>query len=187
MMAAVQANPTNPRTQSASAFATFTDVSTLRIQRTLPGPIERVWAYLTDGELRRQWLASGEMDLKPGASFELVWRNDELSESDDRAPNGTSGEHRATCRILEVDPPRKLKYEWPQAGEVTFELAPEGKRVLLTVTHHRLTDRRLLTMVGPGWHAHLDILVALLEGTAPPSFWRGWTSLRPEYERRIPE
>jgi uncharacterized protein YndB with AHSA1/START domain len=44
----------------------------LRIQRLLPGPIERVWAYLTESDLRRQWLASGTMQLQPGASFELV-------------------------------------------------------------------------------------------------------------------
>ena len=29
--------------------------TTLEIQRLLPGPIERVWAYLTDDALRRQW------------------------------------------------------------------------------------------------------------------------------------
>lgn len=34
--------------------------ATLTIVRVLPGPIERVWSYLTDGELRRQWL--GERD-----------------------------------------------------------------------------------------------------------------------------
>jgi uncharacterized protein YndB with AHSA1/START domain len=186
MMAAVQEKTAKSLAQPDSGFGTFRDASTLQIRRRLPGPIERVWAYLTEGELRRQWLAAGDMELEPGASFELVWRNDDLSEPDDKAPQGTSGDHRATCRILEVDPPRKLRYEWPQAGEVTFELAPEGDRVLFTVTHRRLTERRLLTMVGPGWHTHLDILVALLEGKQPPSFWRGWTSLRPEYERRIP-
>ena len=47
---------------------------TLTIRRLLPGPIERVWAYLTDGELRRKWLAAGQMELMAGAPFELVWR-----------------------------------------------------------------------------------------------------------------
>ena len=57
-----------------------TEPSTLRIQRLLPGPIERVWAYLTESELRRKWLAAGEMEMKVGAPFELVWRNDELTD-----------------------------------------------------------------------------------------------------------
>ena len=47
-----------------------TDTSTpdtLTIARLLPGPIERVWAYLTESDLRRKWLAAGEMDLTLGA------------------------------------------------------------------------------------------------------------------------
>lgn len=51
-------------------FAKMTDRSTLVVQRWLPGPIDRVWNYLTDSELRRKWLAAGEMDLAPGASLE---------------------------------------------------------------------------------------------------------------------
>ena len=54
-----------------ASYATLSDASTLQIQRVLPGPVERVWAYLTDGELRRQWLAAGEMRLEPGASHAL--------------------------------------------------------------------------------------------------------------------
>ncbi|HEY6545488.1 MAG TPA: SRPBCC domain-containing protein, partial [Dokdonella sp.] len=61
------------------AYADVIAEGSVRIERLLPGPIERVWAWLTDGELRRQWLASGDMRLEAGAPFELVWRNDELS------------------------------------------------------------------------------------------------------------
>ena len=53
---------------------------TVKLERLLPGPIERIWAYLTDSELRRKWLAAGAMEMKVGAPFELTWRNDELSE-----------------------------------------------------------------------------------------------------------
>ncbi len=34
-------------------YGVVTAPGTVRIQRLLPGPIERIWAYLTDGELRR--------------------------------------------------------------------------------------------------------------------------------------
>jgi uncharacterized protein YndB with AHSA1/START domain len=145
-----------------------------------------VWAYLTDGELRRQWLAAGDMTLRAGAPFELVWRNDELSDPADMRPEGAGAEHRASCTIIEVEPPRKLKYDWPGVGEVTIELAPEGEQVLLTLTHRRLTERRLVLMVGAGWHAHLDLLAARIAGTSVPSFWKAWTGLKPEYERRMP-
>jgi uncharacterized protein YndB with AHSA1/START domain len=173
-------------TPPSREFGTYKDATTLVIQRRLPGPIERVWAYLTDGDLRRQWLAAGDMTLEPGAPFELVWRNDDLSDPADASPDGAGSEHRASCTILEVEPPRKLKYDWPGAGEVTFDLAPDGDKVLLTVTHRRLTERRLVLMVGAGWHTHLDILVARIAGTPVPSFWKGWSSLRSEYERRMP-
>lgn len=161
---------------------TLTDDSTLRIQRRLPGPIERVWAYLTDGELRRQWLAAGPMPLQAGASFELVWRNDELSASPAERPEGFSAESRATCRLLELDAPHLLRYLWPEVGEVSIELAPVDDEVLLTLTHRRLSGERLILNVCAGWHAHLALLVARLEGTTPPSLWGTWKQLREEYQ-----
>lgn len=154
----------------------------LRIQRRLPGPIERVWAYLTDSELRRQWLASGDMPLQPGASFELVWRNDELSHSADERPDGFAAESRATCQFIDVDPPRRMRYIWPGVGEVCMELESVDGDVLLTVTHRQLVGERLILNVSAGWHAHLALLVARLAGTTPPSLWATWKQARAEYE-----
>jgi len=154
----------------------------LRLQRRLPGPIERVWAYLTDSELRSQWLASGTMPLQAGASFELVWRNDELSASADERPDGFSAESRAVCQFIEVDPPRRMRYIWPGVGEVTMELEPVGKEVMLTLTHSQLMGERLILNVSAGWHAHLALLVARLENTAAPSLWATWKRVRREYE-----
>ena len=54
------------------AWGVLSEPATLTIRRVLPGPIERVWAYLTDSDLRRQWLAAGRMELAVGAPFELV-------------------------------------------------------------------------------------------------------------------
>ena len=47
-------------------YGVLTEPATVKIERILPGPIERVWAYLTESELRRQWLAAGEMEMKVG-------------------------------------------------------------------------------------------------------------------------
>lgn len=158
------------------------DAETLRIQRRLPGPIERVWAHLTDSDLRRQWLASGAMTLQPGASFELVWRNDELSRSAAERPDGFSAESRATCQFVEVEPPRRMRYLWPDVGEVSFELEPVGGEVMLTLTHRRLHGERLILNVCAGWHAHLALLVARLQGAPAPSLWQTWKQVREEYE-----
>lgn len=56
----------------ATPYGRLVEPATLKIERELPGPIERVWAYLTDSSLRRQWLASGDMSLQAGSTFEFV-------------------------------------------------------------------------------------------------------------------
>jgi uncharacterized protein YndB with AHSA1/START domain len=168
------------------AYGALIEPATLKIERLLPGPIERVWAYLTESELRRQWLAAGEMELKVGAPFQFVWRNDELTDPPGERPPGFGDEHRMQCRITEVDPPRRLTFTWQGSGDVSFELEPRGDRVLLTVIHRRLPDRTTLLKVGPGWHSHLDILVARMTGTKPEPFWDRWSRLQKEYEKRIP-
>lgn len=168
------------------AYGVLTEPATLKIQRLLPGPIERVWAYLTESDLRRQWLAAGPMEMRVGASFEFVWRNDELSSPPGRRPAGFSEEHRMEGRITELDPPRKLAITWGSTGGVTFELEPRGNDVLLTVIHRRVTDRAILLKVSAGWHMHLDILVARVTGKEPQPFWDGWSRLQKEYEPRMP-
>lgn len=160
--------------------------ATLKIQRLLPGPIERVWSYLTDGELRRRWLAGGGMELTPGAEFELVWRNDELSDPPGVRPEGFAEEQRMKSRIIACEPPRKLVFSWANGGEVSFELEPKGKDVLLTLVHDRLGDRSNRLGISAGWHMHLDIMAAHLANAEPESFWQGWQRLRAEYDQRQP-
>ena len=78
-----------------------------------------------------------------------------------------------------------MRYVWPDVGEVTFELEPIGDDVMLTLTHRRLSGERLILNVCAGWHAHLALLVAHLEGTPVPSLWRTWKQLRDDYEARV--
>jgi uncharacterized protein YndB with AHSA1/START domain len=168
------------------SFGTLIEPATLKIERLLPGPIERVWAYLTQSELRRRWFAAGEMEMKVGSGFEFVWRNNELTDPPGTPPEGFGSEHRMESRITALEPPRKLAFTFGQSGDVSFELAEKGKEVLLTVTHRRLPDRATMLKVGPGWHAHLDILVARVRGTTPEPFWDAINRLKKEYERRLP-
>lgn len=167
-------------------YAVLTAPDTARIERLLPGPIERAWAYLTESDLRRQWLAAGDMEMRVGAPFELVWRNDELTDPPGQRPDGFGEEHRMRSRITELDPPRRIAFTWGDSGEVSFELEPRGDAVLLTVTHRGLRDRSTMLMVGAGWHMHLDVLVSRVTGEKTEPFWDGWSRLRNEYDRRIP-
>lgn len=167
-------------------YGAMTEPMTLKIQRLLPGPVERIWAYLTDSDLRRKWLAAGAMDGKPGASFELVWRNGELNDPPSKRPEGFPEEQRMQSRIVEFDPPRKLVITWNSTGDVTFELEPRGERVLLTIVHRRFPDRATLLKHMAGWHMHLDVLVAHASNKEPAPFWDGWARLQNEYDARLP-
>ena len=138
-------------TADASAYGALTGPATLTISRLLPGPIERVWAYLTQSDLRRQWLASGEMQSEAGSGFELVWRNSELTDPPGQRPDGFGEEHRMPGNIIACDPPRRLVITWGKSSEVNFTLEDKGEKVLLTVTHIRLPDREAMLMVGAGW------------------------------------
>jgi uncharacterized protein YndB with AHSA1/START domain len=168
------------------SFGVLTEPATLTIQRLLPGPIERVWAYLTESDLRRQWLAAGSMDLQTGAHFEFIWRNDELSDTPGQRPEGFSEENRMPCLITELDPPHKLVFTWQGSGDVSFELGAQGgDAVLLTVIHRRLPDRDTTLKVSAGWHTHLDLLVAALNGAEKAPFWASWLRLKAIYDQRL--
>lgn len=165
---------------------------TVRIERMLPGPVERVWSYLTESEKRGRWLASGEMDLSVGGRVEHIFRNSDLTENDDPPPPKYAqyaGESRFHGTVTACDPPRLLAYTWggdDDESEVSFELAPVGDRVRLVVTHRRLATRDDMIGVAGGWHAHLDILADRLEGRTPAGFWATHTRLEAEYEKLIP-
>lgn len=169
-----------------NGYGVVSEPATLTIKRLLPGPIERVWSYFTDSNLRRRWLASGKMTLEVGAPFEFVWKNNELTDPPGRRPEGMSGEHRLESRITEVDAPNRLGFSWGDTGGVTIQLEQKGNDVLLTVTHSRVTERSTLLGVSLGWHKHLDLLAEVLAGGKPSPFWDGWDSIKAEYNRRIP-
>jgi uncharacterized protein YndB with AHSA1/START domain len=189
-------NATQPLTQGKThnAYGVPLGPDTVRIERTLPGPIERVWQYLTDPEKRVTWLAGGPMDLRKDGKVELLFDNSRLTGHDGEPPakyakygcaSGMQG------RITACEPPRLLAYTWNEndTGEnsnVTFELTPKDGKVLLVVTHRRLATRGEMLSVSAGWHAHLDILADRLEGRTPEGFWPMHTRLEAEYEKRIP-
>jgi uncharacterized protein YndB with AHSA1/START domain len=162
----------------------------VRFERLLPGPIETVWAFLTESEKRGQWLASGPMDLRPGGKATLYFDHDALSPHKASAPEkykDFQGKvHESPHTILAVDPPRSFTMTWDATSEVTFELVERGAQVLLTVTHRKLASRGDMVMVSGGWHTHLDILVERANGRTPPSFWTLFGTIEREYEDRYP-
>ena len=176
--------------KSHSDYAHFSGPAELRIVRTLPGPIERVWEYLTDPEKRARWFCGGLLEQKAGGKvvFHMVHKN--------IAPNETPPAKYAQVqdpgvsfegRVLKCEPPRLLVYTFgSDDSEVTFELTPQGKDVVLVLTHRTrgAEEENELTNYASGWHIHLDHLVAQLTGAPRPGFWSRHTQLVSEYEQR---
>ncbi|HJS37015.1 MAG TPA: SRPBCC family protein [Burkholderiales bacterium] len=149
--------------------ATLIKPSTVRLERLLPGPVERVWAYLVESEKRAKWLAGGEFDLRVGGKVELIFENDKLS--DEARDFGTK---KFAGRITRLEPMRLLAHSWDWDGkdsEVLYELEPRGKDVLLTIVHRLPEDTAVLKGVGGGWATHVGILEDLLAGAKPRPFW----------------
>lgn len=174
-------------------YGSISAPGTIRIERLLPGPIERIWSYVTEPERRRQWLAGGAIELRSGGCIEHIFRNADFAGSNETAPQKFASmdrEIRLAGQVRECRPPYLLVYTWngndDDPSEVRFELEERGKKVLLTVTHSQLAQRGMMTMVAAGWHTHLDILTALLEARTSDGFWAKFARLHAEYDRRIP-
>lgn len=176
-----------------SNYGTFTEQGTIRFERLLPGPIERVWAYLTESDKKAKWLAAGEVEPRVGGKVEFRFKHGNLSENDDPIPEKYKDMEGGTYfegQVTKWNPPRLLSYTWGEGtgaeSEVTFELTPAGEKVRLTLTHRRLgDDADILASVGSGWHTHLGILADQLNGNDPKGFWQVHAALEKEYEQII--
>ncbi len=163
--------------------------NTIQFKRLLPGPIERVWAYLTESDKRSKWLASGSMDLRVGGEMELTWLHTNLDAAPSEAPERYKNGHSMKATITRCEPPHVLGYTWgaraEALSEVVFELSEQGEEVLLVLTHHRLPNANDLLGISGGWHTHLDILVEHLSGRTSPAFWEKHGRLHAEYQARM--
>ncbi|MBS7541750.1 SRPBCC family protein [Ancylobacter oerskovii] len=184
---------TSAQAFAADGYGTRLAPDTLRFERLLPGPVERVWAYLTEPEKRRRWMADGPMELTPGGQVNLVFRNGELNGGQPTPERFAKyeGEHHNDGIVLACEPNRLLRFSWDGcsagASEVTFELTPRGEKVLLTVTHQRLASRDAMLSVAGGWHSHLALLVEELEGHERPAIWSLMSRYVDEYDARLPK
>ena len=170
-------------------FGRILEPGVVRFERLLPGPVERVWAYLTEADKRARWFAGGEMDLRPGGEVRLLFRNGEF---DDAPPpekhRAHAGEIASGGTITRCEPPSVLAFLWGEEdgsqSEVTFELFPRNEEVLLVLTHGRLADRTLVLDVSGGWHAHLARLEDELRGREARPFWATLAAAEAEYAQR---
>lgn len=176
------------------AYGKILESGAVRFERLLPGPLERVWEYITVPEKRVIWLASGEMELHVGGKVTLNFHNATLSPPGEAVPERFqqyTGPITQGGRITQIEPPRLLGMTWGDKGdgspasEVVFELTSKGKDVLLVLTHRRLTSSHEGLMVSSGWHVHLGVLLAKLNGDAPPAYWTKFDRLEQYYRAQF--
>ncbi len=129
------------------------------------------------------------MELREGGKFTFHFRHKNI------APDETPPEdhkiyhdpgHSMEGIVTRCEPPRVLAFTFggTRESEATFELTPQGKDVLLVLTHRaRDEDVPYMPGFGAGWHTHLNHLIALLEGAPRPPFWPVHSKLRADYER----
>lgn len=168
----------------------FLDRTTVRFERLLPGPIDRVWDHLTRAELLATWLADGDIPQQVGA-------NVELSQQTERVAIRVGG--LIYGKVMHFEAPHSLAYTWShrQASEpleeapeadtlVEFELQPAGDNVRLTLTHSRMQpDIDVIPRVGAGWHTLLEFLDSRLAGREAPNFPRFFESMLPRYTEQV--
>jgi uncharacterized protein YndB with AHSA1/START domain len=168
----------------------FNGPGEVRLVRNLPGPIERVWEYLTDSEKRGRWFAGGPMEPRKGGKFTLNFRHINIA-PDETPPDALKQYHDPgdsfDGTVTRWEPPRALAYTFGENSEVTFELSAQGQGVLLVLTHRaRGDDLQYMSGYSAGWHTHLAHLVALIEGAPRPPFWPMHTELKEVYVKLVP-
>ena len=134
-------------------------VAAVRFERLLPGPVELVWAHLTQTDKLAAWYGeNGVIEPREGGRVSLM------------------GGHIKGV-VTQWKPHSRLAYTWNVFGPgeaespypesyLTFELTPQGDQVRLVLTHLPVLDRfEQQNMMG--WHTFLDMLVATLASRPP--------------------
>ena len=134
------------------------------------------------------WFAGGEFELRVGGRARLEFDHASLS-SEKVTPDKFKdvGRPRFDGTITRLEPMRVLAYTMrfgERDSEVTFELAPRGKEVLLVITHRGMDDRDLRVRIMAGWDVHTGILADILNGVEPRPFWKTHGELESLYAER---
>ncbi len=121
----------------------------VRFTRTYDHPVARVWRFVTDADELAQWFPSrAEIDLRPGGT--ITFSGD---------PNMAD----STGRVIAVDAPRHLSFDWG-GDEVHFDReALDGDRTRFTRTNV-LVAEDTAARNGAGWELCLAALDAKARG-----------------------
>ena len=183
-------NPTSA-TQQQSEYGVVVAPGTIRFERAFPGPVERLWSYLTEPDKLRKWLASAATEPRLGETVDLTWNHSELSPHAEATPERFKQHQGAKSRwrVTRYEPLKALGVIWDEGTDaesrVEFELVPRGSDVVLVLTHRGIAGTETLGDVAAGWHIHLDILSDNMSGRVPRPFWSTLLAHEAEYAPRL--
>ena len=159
------------------------DANTVCLERLLPLPPARAWAYLTESSLMATWLAPGTVEPRVGGRVELKFEPDD-------SPRRDRPGARIEGQVGRYEPATALSYGWVDpktpagASEVAFTLEPRGEATLLRITHGKVAEAGL-SSVAAAWHTHAELLLAHLAGKEAPPFPSLFKPLRERYQARF--
>jgi uncharacterized protein YndB with AHSA1/START domain len=162
---------------------------TLRIEKMLDAPVETVWRWLVEPQLRAKWFAGGGV-IGDSGEFELEFDHDELS--DDEVPYPPEYAKykgvKARERVLRSEPPRLLAFTWDggSEGTATFELSPVGNRTKLVLTHSGISGPGPFSSFGSGWMSHLTALQKRIAGEPLKDFWSLFHAVQQVVKAQMP-
>ncbi len=140
--------------------------TTLRLERTIAAPREKVFAAWTQAEALIRWFAPTDaytctvhaLDARPGGAYRI-----EMLHSG-------GNRHFVSGTYLDVESPARLRFTWaweknPERGEsvVTVELHDEVGRTRLVLTHDLFPSAEVRDGHLQGWTGGLDHLVRMFE------------------------
>lgn len=164
----------------------FVATDTFVLERRLKAPIERVWAYITDGEKRARWFTGGDTLSAEGQAFSILFAHRNITDETppERWAAMKSGEFTMTGRVLAYDPPNLLTITFGEKNisEVSFALRAVGEETVLTLTHSKIATGADARNYAGGWTAHVETLGALLEGGPANRFWANVVAAHEAYE-----
>ena len=147
---------------------------TIRLERLLDAPVETVWRYLTEAELRAQWFAGGS-DAVPDGELDLLFDHDHLSTDEVPYPEDYAKYKGAVSheKVVRFEPPRVLAFTFGEGkqGVATFELFAEDGRTRLVLTHSGIQSPTGFQDFGSGWSSHVTVLQERLAGRSVRNFW----------------
>jgi len=162
----------------------------VQFERVLPGPIERVWQFLTDPKLRKTWFADGPMEGRVGGAITFHFQHQVITEFEEPLPERfkamADGPIVSRGTVTVWDPPCRLAFTWEPDSEVAIDLVARGADVHFTLTHTKLASRAETVDVSSGWHVHLGVLAERLAGETRAEFWPRVDRAEREYAERIP-